>query len=70
MDTDFNSRISKFLDEVEIIHNLHRVMMDCISYHLSTGKTSSNLYYLAEIIQEKFKNLQQVSDKIYLEIYK
>lgn len=70
MDTDFNSRVNKFIDEVEIIHNLHRVMMDCFSYHLSTGKASNNLYYLAAIIQEKFNNLQQDSDKIYLELYK
>lgn len=69
MNTDFKSRVNDYIQEVEKIYNLHRIMIDCFSYQILTGKPSSNLFPLALIIQEKFINLEQASDKIFLDIY-
>lgn len=69
MNTYFKSRVNDYLEEVEKIYNLHRIMVDCFSYQISTGKPSSNMFPLALIIQEKFINLEQASDKIFLDIY-
>lgn len=69
MDTDFNSRVCDYLEEVERIYNLHRIMIDCFSYQMSTGQPNNNLLPLALIIQEKFINLEKASDKIFLDIY-
>lgn len=69
MNTELKTDINSFLKEVESTRELYKVMMDCISYHISDGKNCSSVFPLAEIIENKFKDLEASSDKIFLELY-
>lgn len=69
MNTELDTKIKDFLQEVESIRELYKIMMDCISYHVSAGNGSGNIFPLASIIEDKLNNLETASDNIFLVIH-
>lgn len=69
MNTELETRIDNFINDVDRVRELYIVLMDCIKYHVFYGNNCNNVFPLAEIIEGKFKNLEASADLITFNIY-